>query len=117
MKRVVSSALNCRLKEFNKVFTIQQEQKTSDGQGGYTKTWSDFATVNGLVFVVDNTKMILDDHIKSKEVKRFEFEHVSGLTPKMRINYNGSIYNILPPQSVIDSDVWSKIVAWKDFAT
>ena len=117
-KNLADRLTNKTFSDFTKVIIIESLVETPDGQGGFTTAWSTFTTIDkGFVFVVNTSKMILDDHLKSKELKRFEFEYVAGILPNMRVNYDSNIYEIMPSESVLDSDIWIKIVASKDVAT
>ena len=101
-------------------FVFQTKTNTSDGQGGYTTAWSNFATITGFVKTlggnVSGKEMIIDDRIKSDTAKQFSFEYKAGITADMRIVYEGVNYNILPFDDVMDANIWQKIVAYKDEA-
>ena len=103
--------------EFNQTYVFESLAITPDGQGGYTDTWSTFATITGFAKPISEAEMILDDHIKSKNIKKFSFEYVAGITSDMRILFKGKYYNIYSPASIQESDVWINIIASESVAT
>tara|TARA_R110000764_G_scaffold43004_1_gene96685 strand:+ start:10604 stop:10978 length:375 start_codon:yes stop_codon:yes gene_type:complete len=102
---------------FLKTYVVEMQTKTADGQGGFTVSWSTFATIKGFVFPATTKDKIVDDRIKSEDIKKFEFEYVGGIDSSMRIFYDGKYYNISPPKSVADSDIWVVIVGFLGDAT
>ena len=102
---------------FTQDFIIQQLTETPDGQGGFTATWSTFASVTGFVKTVTAKEAQLDDHIHSEYLKKFSFEYISGINNDMRILYGGDYYNIRSSVSIADSTIWIDIVADKNTAT
>lgn len=103
--------------EYTKTFVVQELARVSDGQGGFTKSWSDFATITGFAKVVTGKEIINNDRIKSAYATKFSFEHVDGLENDMRISYNGEIYNIVSIAPIMESTVWTNIIADRAVAT
>ena len=104
--------------DFNKTYTFEAPVETPDDQGGFVTTWpTTFATITGFVKPVSESEIILDDHIKSKNIKKFSFEYVAGITSDMRILFDGKYYNINSPASIQESDVWIDVIASESVAT
>lgn len=103
--------------DFTKTFSFESKVNASDGQGGYTVTWSTFADVRGFVKITSGNEINLDDHIKTRELKKFSFNYIPDLTSEMRILYEGDYYNIHSVMPIQDVDVWVNVIASKDVAT
>ena len=116
-KNLAESFVDSTFADFTKTFIIESQVKTPDGQGGFTVVWSTFATITGFVSPTTTKDKIVDDRIKSEDIKKFQFEYVSGIDSSMRILYEGDLYNISPPKSVVDSDIWLIIVGFRGDAT
>tara|TARA_R110000772_G_scaffold9722_1_gene31772 strand:- start:5230 stop:5616 length:387 start_codon:yes stop_codon:yes gene_type:complete len=114
-KSLASSFVNSVFADFTKSIVIQSLIRASDGQGGYTTTWTDFASTRCFVTksaggeVVektgDATKIDQDD------VFLFEFEFIDNITDEMRIVYDGDNYNIKSGTAVQEVDIWLKLEA------
>lgn len=115
-KDMAAEFVNSEFAEFTQAFTIEQQTKVSDGQGGFTKTWAEFASITGFVKIITGKEIINNDRIKSKYATKFSFEHVAGIENDMRIIYNGFEYNIDSIMPVMESTVWTDIVAYKAVA-
>lgn len=116
-KNLAETFVDSTFADFNKSYVVQSQVETPDGQGGFTVTWSTFANITGFVFPTTTKDKIVDDRIKSEDIKKFQFEYVSGIDSSMRILYEGNLYNISPPKSVVDSDIWLIIVGFRGDAT
>ena len=116
-KSLASSFVNDTFADFTKPFAFESLTEAADGQGGYTTSWLTFATVTGFVKVASGKELILDDHINSEYLRKFNFEYVTGLENNMRILYEGDYYNIHKIQSVQDSTIWIDVIASKSVAT
>ena len=103
--------------DFTQTYTFESLARTADGQGGFTVTWSTFATVVGFVKIDSGKEGQLDDHIKSEYSRKFSFEYVAGLDNSMRILYTGNYYNIRSIKSIQDSTIWIDVMADKDLTS
>lgn len=116
-KDLASSFVTDVFADFTKAFIFQSPVEVSDGQGGYTVTWSDFASVTGFVEKKSGGQMTettegfvkLDDD----EMYIFQFEFVEGITNNMRIRYDNESYNIKSVMALQDVDIWLNIEAEK----
>tara|TARA_R110000851_G_scaffold4689_1_gene19369 strand:- start:3469 stop:3837 length:369 start_codon:yes stop_codon:yes gene_type:complete len=103
--------------DFTKAYVFESMTRIPDDQGGYTESWSTFATITGFVKPTSGDKIILDDHIKTKNLKMFSFQYVSGITDEMRILYNTNYYNIHSVASIQESAIWIDVIASESVAT
>lgn len=103
--------------DFKKTFTIESATKTPDGQGGFTVSWTTFATIDGFVTPNKGKEIIKDDHIFSDYDFKFSFQHIANISNDMRVNYNSKLYNIKSINSIKDVDVWINIYAKENTAT
>tara|TARA_R100000541_G_scaffold12803_2_gene21323 strand:- start:76 stop:447 length:372 start_codon:yes stop_codon:yes gene_type:complete len=103
--------------EFTDEFAFEENLQSSDGQGGFTDSWSTFAVTRGFIKVDKGNKEILDDHVKSKYMRKFMFEDLPNITTKMRIVYRGQVFNIDKIEPIMDSTVWTNVYAYQDVAT
>ena len=116
-KDLASSFVDNVFADFTHTFTIESLTETTDLQGGYTTSWATFATVTGFVQKNDGSESIQDEQIDSNYSTKFSFQYIAGLTNDMRVNYNGTYYNIKSIVSVQDKDVWIDIMADEGDAT
>lgn len=116
-KNLANGFVSDTFADFAKTFVIQSKTETPDGQGGFTVAWTTFATIAGFVFPTTTKDKIVDDRIKSEDIRKFQFEHIAGIDSAMRILYENNLYNISPPKSVVDSDIWLIIVGFQGDAT
>ena len=115
-KDLASLFVNNTFNDFTKSYVFEKHVETSDGQGGFTVAWSTHATVTSFVKTANANEIILDAHIKTKDIKKFSFEYVAGIKTDMRILYDGDYYNIHSVQSIQDSTIWIDVLASKAVA-
>lgn len=72
--------------------TIQQPTRTSDGMGGFTQVWNTFATVRAAVEPLRGKEQFEHQQIQSSITHRIRIRYRSGITPKMRIQFEGTRY-------------------------
>ena len=116
-KALANKLVSVTFADFALTYTIEVKTNTPDDQGGYTTTWADFATVTGFVRPTSGKELILDDHIKTENLKAFSFEYISGITNDMRILFNSKYYNIHQISNAAQSTIWISIVASEAVAT
>jgi SPP1 family predicted phage head-tail adaptor len=109
--------VNSTFADFTKPFKIQSLNRVSDGQGGVTTTWSDFANAVGFVEQISGGEVLKviesGSKIDDAEMYTFQFEFITGVTLDMRIFYNGETYNIKGIKPLQDVDVWLMVTAEK----
>lgn len=116
-KDLAEKFVDTTFNDFTESYTIESLTRTPDGQGGYTVSWSTFATITGFVKPAPRGEGQLDSYLKSLTNKIFMFEYVAGITPEMRINYDSKVYNIRSIDSVMDQDIWITLVGEEQVAT
>lgn len=112
-KSVAKNFVEKTFSEFAVQFSFESLTMTPDGQGGFSESWSNFSTVSGFVEPQPGGEQFIDGQVKFPQSFTFAFESIAGLDEKMRINYNSEFYNIESISPVMDSDVWTEIVATK----
>jgi head-tail adaptor len=115
-KELAASFVNDEFADFTVTYDIESKTETPDGQGGFTSSWSTFASVTGFAAIDASDEGMLDDHIKSMYSRKFSFEYIAGIKNDMRILYSGVYYNIRSIDSIQDSTIWINIMADMDVA-
>lgn len=80
---------------------IEQPSLAVDGQGGYTKNWTTFATLWARIAPSGGTETHATGQQVSEVRYRVTVRYHDGITGAMRINWNSRIFNIL---TVTDPD-------------
>lgn len=75
--------------------TIQQYVTTTDGQGGFNRSWSTFATRWAGVEPMKGLEQFRQDQKHPRQLFKIQLRFLDGLTEKMRILYNGNYYFIV----------------------
>lgn len=78
-------------------FIITIEEPSLGAVGDYGDpviSWSTFATVWADFFPLRGKELFAAKASQSETTGRFVMRYISGVTSKMRISYNGKIYNI-----------------------
>jgi len=83
----------------SKRIIIEEATEVTDGAGGYTTTWATKVTVWAEIKPISGYEMIEADKIAEIVTHVITIRYVSGITPKMRVNYGGRIFGI---QSVVN---------------
>jgi SPP1 family predicted phage head-tail adaptor len=79
---------------------IEQVSESRDAIGGAVESWAEVVTVRGSLEPLSGRELIAAAQVHAEVTARARFRYVSGVTPKMRIVFDGRQYDIL---SVIDS--------------
>lgn len=92
-----------RIGTLRKQITIQQEQPTSDGAGGYALAWTNLATVWGEIVPMSGSKIFttghLEGHVSHKITLRWSAD--LAITADMRLVTNNRVFNI---HTVLNTD-------------
>jgi SPP1 family predicted phage head-tail adaptor len=83
----------------NKRVIIEEVTEATDGAGGYTTSWATNVTVWAEIKPISGCEMIEADKIAEIITHVITIRYVSGITPKMRVNFGGRIFEI---QSVVN---------------
>lgn len=81
--------------------TLQSKVTVKDPEGIVTETWTDVATVWAAVEPIRGREYFQAAAVNAENTVRFRIRYRSGITPVMRVVYNGRTFNV---QSVIDVD-------------
>jgi len=79
----------------NRRIIIQEPTEARGATGQSTPNWSTFRTVWADVKTLTGSENLDADQFVAKADTKFRVRYLSGLTRKMRISYNGDLYNIL----------------------
>lgn len=74
--------------------TIQQAAKTSDGFGGWTQTWTNFATVWAAIEPLRGREFFAAAQVQAEQITRIRIRYLAGITPKMRILFDARTFSI-----------------------
>lgn len=74
---------------------IQAVTQTVDAYGGYTESWSTFATVFAQVSPMKGMEAIEHKKLELENMYRIWIRYISGVTAKMRILWGSRIFQIV----------------------
>ena len=84
--------------------TLQQEVTSADGAGGYVKSWADVAQLWAEITPISTTgaangrmsgrELLLGGQLQPEISHRITLRFQEGVTPAMRLVYDGRIFNI-----------------------
>jgi SPP1 family predicted phage head-tail adaptor len=83
---------------------IQQVARSPDGSGGRLENWTTFATVFAGVEPLRGKEMYDHQQIQSEITHRIRIRYRSGVTPKMRVSFEGRIFRILSVINIFERD-------------
>jgi SPP1 family predicted phage head-tail adaptor len=75
--------------------TIEQVTETQDIDGSVIETWTTFATAQASIEPVSGREYFAAQSTQAEVTHRIRLRYLSGVTPKMRVNYNSRIFDIL----------------------
>lgn len=76
------------------LISIQQGTATSDGMGGKTVVWSEFAKVYAHQIIKRADANTIADQIESVQYSRWVVRYIDGISPKMRIVVGSRVMEI-----------------------
>lgn len=95
--------------------TIQESTPTQDSFGEVDDDWSEFATRWARVVTgggVSRARERFANDAKYAEADvRFELRHIDGVTPEMRVVYDGRTFDIIAAENVNERDRETHIMA------
>jgi SPP1 family predicted phage head-tail adaptor len=74
---------------------IEQVAETRDADGSVIEGWSAHATVQASIEPISGREYIAAQSTQADVTHRIRLRYLSGITPKMRVNYNSRIFDIL----------------------
>lgn len=75
--------------------TIERQVSTRDKFGAPSSEWEVFATTYAAIEDLTGREALEAQQVKSRITSRITMRYLDGITPSMRINHNGQLYNIL----------------------
>jgi SPP1 family predicted phage head-tail adaptor len=75
--------------------TVQRKSVTRDAFGGETITWTDVATVWAEAQPIGGREYTALRQAQSEITIRFRLRYLAGVTPAMRVSWNGGQYDIV----------------------
>ena len=90
-----------RIGPLNKRITIEQVTETRDSYGAVVEAWGVFAVVNASVSPLVGREYIAAKQISADVTHKIRLRYLSGITPKMRISWDGRIFDI---ESILNVD-------------
>jgi len=90
--------------EFKQTIAVNDLSLTDDDQGGYSETWSTFATVGAFVLPKSGDEKIAGGRLSSENMYTFHMKPIDGITNKMKITYNSEDYQIRSIKDVAEAD-------------
>lgn len=85
--------------------TIQQAIESQDSSGSVTKVWTTFATIWAAYEPQTGSESFKEDQEQAVMGVRFRTRFKAGITPKMRVSFDGRVFDIL---SLVDVNGRSK---------
>jgi SPP1 family predicted phage head-tail adaptor len=74
---------------------IEQATETQDADGSVIETWSIYATAWASIEPLSGREYIAAQSTQADVTHRIRLRYLSGVTPKMHVNYSSRIFNIL----------------------
>ena len=94
-----------RIGKLRRRITIERVTETQDTDGAVLETWSTYATVQASIEPISGREYFAAQSTQADVTHRIGIRYLSGIVPKMRVNYNSRIFDIL---SVINVDERSR---------
>lgn len=78
--------------------TIQQQAEVQDASGDTSLQWIDFATAVPASWLAGpGREFMAAESIRAEVAGRFETRWIDGVTAKMRVLFDGAVYNLKAP--------------------
>lgn len=90
--------------------TIEQPSRSADGYGGFTTSWSTFASIWGEVEPVSARERMFAAKLEHNVTHKIRIRHLSGVTTDMRVSFDSRTFHI---RGVINPSERSR---WMDLA-
>lgn len=96
---------------FRHKITIESSTATQDAAGQDIKTWSVYGYAWAKVAPLRGREYVDSRSIQDEQLYKFSMRYVSGITPQMRIVWNGKTFDIQAVQNVNEIDRLTEIMA------
>lgn len=97
--------------------TIQEPTETTDNHGGYTESWSTFATVWARISPMSASEKHFADKLEEEVTHKIKIRSLSGLSAKMRIQFGSRIFKIVGHRDIEERGKFMEINALEESAT
>ncbi len=75
--------------------TIEQVSESQDADGSVIEIWSAYAVVQASIEPMSGREYFAAQSTQADVTHRISLRYLSGVTPKMRVNYSSRIFDIL----------------------
>lgn len=79
----------------NKRITMEENNTTPDGSGGFISSWTEFASVWAEIEPIKYEENFISGQVQNKATHSITIRYINSLKPSMRINYSNRIFNIV----------------------
>ena len=86
--------MGVKIADLKKRITFQALTRTGDGQGGWTESWADFATVWASLNPVSAAERMYSQRIEMNVTHKIVIRKMDGLNSEMRIVFGTRIFQI-----------------------
>lgn len=97
--------------------TIQSETRTSDGAGGWDRTWTNFANARAEIKPLRGAEQFRAMNLEDSITHKITIRYRSGITSHMRIVFGTRIMNIRSVINIDERNRWLEIMADEGVAT
>jgi SPP1 family predicted phage head-tail adaptor len=80
--------------QMNRRVTIQAITQTTDGQGGFTESWDDVASVWASIDPMSDYEKFQAQQLQTNTTHKLKMRYYPGLTTKHRLLFGDRIFNI-----------------------
>lgn len=77
--------------------TIQARTNVSDGMGGYSMTWTDFATVYAAIWPMKGKEAVENMREGATVTHRVRIRYISGVKANMQILFGSRVFKLVAP--------------------
>lgn len=92
---------NPKIAELRSRITIQNLVRAADGQGGYTESWVDYASVWAKFVPMKSSERYFSEQLRPENYNRIDIRYIAGLTTSMKVLFDGRVFQI---QSIVNMD-------------
>jgi len=98
-----------KIRDLRHRISIEQLTRTADGQGGFTESWSQFASVWANIVPTSAAERFFAQRIESNVTHKIGIRYLSGVASEMRIIFETRIFQIHGVRK-IDEEKWFMIL-------
>jgi SPP1 family predicted phage head-tail adaptor len=81
--------------KYRHIIVIQKRNSTQNKYGESTEAWVDFIKVRAGIYPLSGREFFSADAVNSEVSHKVHLRYVPGITPDMRINFNGRFFRII----------------------